>query len=310
MAPPPKPITLPEEITGNQPSGSRKRLFLFAGLMLVLFGMFSIPLVKLVRYAAESDLQSHTLLAPFIFLFLFRLTKKEPLGRPSFAAASVAAVCGVAGAAAYIASARTNTLSQNDALALATFAFYCCGLAIALATLGWRTLRPHRFAIGFLAFMIPLPLALTTGLSVFLQYASAELSNWTLRITGMPVFRDGLTFQLPGLRIFVAEECSGIRSTVVLFITSLLAAHLFLRTRWKKVVFVLCVIPLGVLRNAIRITTISWLTVNVDPGIIDSPLHHRGGPIFFALSLIPLFVLLWVFRRSDSRKTSPEKQMP
>jgi exosortase/archaeosortase family protein len=108
-----------------------------------------------------------------------------------------------------------------------------------------------------------------------------------------------LAFQLPGLRIFVAEECSGIRSTLVLFITSLLASHLFLRTRWRKIVFVLMVFPIGVFRNALRITSISWLTVNVDSGIIDSAFHHRGGPIFFVLSLIPLFVLLWWFRKSE-----------
>jgi exosortase/archaeosortase family protein len=129
----------------------------------------------------------------------------------------------------------------------------------------------------------------------------------------MPVLRDGLSFKMPGLTIKVAEECSGVRSTFVLFITSLLAGHLFLRTRWKKIVLVLLILPIGVLRNAFRITTISWLTVNVDSGIIDSALHHRGGPIFFVLSLIPLFLLLWWFRKSDFRtgtvRLSKEKQV-
>ena len=31
--------------------------------------------------------------------------------------------------------------------------------------------------------------------------------------------------------------------------------------------------------------------------VIDSPIHHRGGPWFFMISLIPLFILLLVFRR-------------
>jgi len=117
----------------------------------------------------------------------------------------------------------------------------------------------------------------------------------------MPVLRDDLSFQLPGLRIFVAEECSGIRSTLVLFITSVLGSYLFLQRRWTRLVFVLAVFPIGVFRNALRITTISWLTVNVDPGIIDSALHHRGGPIFFVISLIPLFGLLWWLRRIERR---------
>lgn len=33
--------------------------------------------------------------------------------------------------------------------------------------------------------------------------------------------------------------------------------------------------------------------------MIDSSIHHRGGPIFFALSLIPLFLLLVWLRRQE-----------
>ena len=33
--------------------------------------------------------------------------------------------------------------------------------------------------------------------------------------------------------------------------------------------------------------------------MIHSVIHHRGGPIFFALSLIPLFLLLWWLRRGE-----------
>jgi exosortase C (VPDSG-CTERM-specific) len=292
----------------NRSLDSRKRIRSFICLTLLLMAAFSIPLWQLVRYAFQSDLQSHILLAPFISFFLFYISKKASVGEPSPLPSALAAVGGVAALVAYLVWGRSGRINLNDALVLSTFSFYCFLIAIALGTLGWSKLRPHRFALAFPAFIVPLPLAFTNSLSVALQYASAELLDVTLRLTGMPVFRDGLTFQMAGLTIFVAEECSGIRSTLVLFITSLLAAHLFLHSRWKKVVFVLCVFPLGVLRNAFRITSISWLTVNVDSGIIDSPLHHRGGPVFFVLSLIPLFALLWLFRRSDLRKMSERTQ--
>jgi hypothetical protein len=36
--------------------------------------------------------------------------------------------------------------------------------------------------------------------------------------------------------------------------------------------------------------------------MIDSPIHHRGGPVFFVLSLIPLFLLLWWLRRGEGGK--------
>jgi len=61
------------------------------------------------------------------------------------------------------------------------------------------------------------------------------------------------------------------------------------------------VIPLGILRNGFRILVIGMLCVFVGPHMIDSPIHHRGGPLFFALSLVPLFILLWWFWHQEQR---------
>jgi exosortase/archaeosortase family protein len=87
----------------------------------------------------------------------------------------------------------------------------------------------------------------------------------------------------------------------VLFITSLLASHIFLKTRWRRIVLVAFVIPLGILRNGFRILVIGLLCVHVGPHMVNSVIHHRGGPLFFALSLIPLFLLLVWLRRREQR---------
>jgi len=56
------------------------------------------------------------------------------------------------------------------------------------------------------------------------------------------------------------------------------------------------------LRNGFRILVISWLCVEIGPHMIESFIHHRGGPIFFGLSLIPLFAILWFLRRGEIRR--------
>jgi preprotein translocase subunit SecG len=33
--------------------------------------------------------------------------------------------------------------------------------------------------------------------------------------------------------------------------------------------------------------------------MINSPIHHKGGPIFFILALIPLFIILILLQRSE-----------
>jgi hypothetical protein len=54
--------------------------------------------------------------------------------------------------------------------------------------------------------------------------------------------------------------------------------------------------------------TIGWLCTEYGPEMIHSPIHHRGGPVFFAISLIPLFLLLFVFRRMN--RPVPDAQKP
>src|SRR5262249_10941727 len=157
------------------------------------------------------------------------------------------------------------------------------------------------FPFVFLFWIVPFPTAVVSWIEVFFQYASAEVADWLLRVLRVPVFREGLYFKLPGIVIEVAQECSGIRSSLVLFIVSLIAGHMFLHERWKRVVLATAVIPLGILRNACRIVTISCLCAYVDAGMIDSPIHRHGGPFFFVLSLIPLVALLWCFWRGLGR---------
>jgi exosortase/archaeosortase family protein len=59
------------------------------------------------------------------------------------------------------------------------------------------------------------------------------------------------------------------------------------------------VIPLAILRNGFRVFTIGELCIHVGPHMINSPIHRKGGPLFFALSLIPLFLLLVVLQKSE-----------
>jgi len=186
-----------------------------------------------------------------------------------------------------------------DYLALAVISFLGFLVGSLALCLGKATLRAHAFPLAFLIFMVPFPTVVRNAIETFFQHASADAGYAFLTLSGTPVFRQGLAFLLSTIRIEVAQECSGIHSSLVLFITSLLAGHLFLRTPWKRAGLVLAVIPLAILRNGFRIATIGLLCVHVSPNMSHSPIHHRGGPIFFVLSLIPFFLFLWWLRRTE-----------
>jgi exosortase/archaeosortase family protein len=133
------------------------------------------------------------------------------------------------------------------------------------------------------------------------KLGSTEAANFFFSITGTTFLRDGPIFQLPGITLEVAKECSGIRSSWVLMIASVLAADLFLKSPWRRLALVLITIPLGILRNGFRIWTIGTLCIYVGPHMIHSAIHRRGGPLFFVLALGPLFLFLWWLRRSEAK---------
>lgn len=274
----------------------------FATVAGVLTLGFSWPLIELVRFALDSSLFSHVLLVPLISLYLVRQRWDRLSAAASrfSTAALLTILTGAASLAVYWTVWRPDgMLPITDRLAVLTSAYLLLLIGTAWTFLGATVLRAWSFPLGFLVFMVPWPTGVIDGVEIALQYASAEAAAVLLRLSGTPFLREGLVFELPGLVIQVAQECSGVRSSYVLLITSVLAAHLLVRSPWRQWLLVLVVIPLGIARNGLRILTISLLCVHVSPELIDSPIHHRGGPIFFALSLVPFFVLLWWLRRKE-----------
>ncbi len=285
--------------------GRHVRLYAGVAVSLLLLLVFARSLVELAMYVAGVELHSHILLVPLIVAYLLYIRSGElpKRYRSSPVPAAVAFACGtLALVAATRPAFRPPVISANDHLALVTLSFVCCLVAAGFAILGSRWMRAAAFPVFFLLFLVPLPDAVAEMLETASKLGSAEVTDLFFTITGTPSLRNGTVFRLPGISIEVAQECSGIRSSFVLLITSLLASNLFLRTAWRRTVLVLFVLPLGLLRNGFRILVISLLCVHIGPEMIHSIIHRRGGPLFFLLSMIPLFLLLWWLRSQENRK--------
>jgi exosortase C (VPDSG-CTERM-specific) len=265
---------------------------------------FGWPLCQWASFAFHSDLFSYVLLIPFISAYLIWSGRKSlgPAIRPCLPGAAAGFIAGAAILAAYWIGRTTGWLpARQDYLALMVLCYLCWFWGACLAILGSRLMGQLAFPAGFLLFMVPLPVAWLDNIDTFLQYTSAAASAAFFGLVREPLFRDGLNLHLSGFSLRVAPECSGIHSTMVLLITSVLAAHLFLRRFWTRAALVLAVIPLAILRNGFRVFVIGELCVHKGPEMIHSPIHTQGGPIFFALSLIPFFVWLVFLRKQDSK---------
>lgn len=289
------------EAWNRLPRPQRLRIGGCVSYVALLIGLFLQPLTSLMLYAASSELHSHILLVPFITAWLLYLQRGRCPAPSHGSIAGTIALGGIGMVALTAYMALRGNLSVNDELALMAFAFVGFAAAGGFLFLGSTWMASAAFPVAFLIFMVPLPDAAVRWVERVLVFASAEIAALFFSVTGTPFGRDGTTFELPGIVLSVARECSGIHSTWVLFITSLLASHLFIKSGWRRIVLVAFVIPLGIIRNGFRILTIGLLCVHIGPNMIDSPVHHRGGPLFFALSLVPLFLLLWWLRRREHR---------
>ena len=58
-----------------------------------------------------------------------------------------------------------------------------------------------------------------------------------------------------------------------------------------------------IIKNGIRIVTLTLLANYVDPGFLHGNLHREGGVVFFVIGLLLLLPVLWLLAtRRESRR--------
>jgi exosortase len=191
----------------------------------------------------------------------------------------------------------------SNALSLSIFALVLCWIGGAAVCFGLVPLRSHLFASCFLFLLVPLPDRIVDWITEGLQHGSAVAADLLFRIAQVPVMRQGIILSIPGLDIEVARECSSIRSSMMLVVITLVFAHLFLRSRWRKIALVLLVVPICIAKNAVRIFTIAELATRVDPAYLEGRLHHQGGVVFLGLAVLLTALLLWLLRKGEFRSS-------
>ena len=171
---------------------------------------------------------------------------------------------------------------------------------------GIRALRSVLFPLLFLLGLVPLPQVALNVIVALLQQWSTWTAHLFFTVCDVPVAQDGVLLTIPGLTIRVAQECSSIRSSSMLLVTTMILAQLLLRSPWRKALVIGLAVPLSVAKNGLRIFTIGMLATRVDSGYMTGRLHHNGGIVFFAAALIGVFTLLWIFRRGEDLPLKPK----
>jgi exosortase len=280
----------------------------FAGLCLFSLLLWWRALLATIALALQNDAYTHILLILPISIALISLEwrsrkiQPEPNLPTGCALALIAVTIGFVGSRWGFSSLAPDERLSLSMLALVTWwigSFVCC--------FGIGASRMFLFPLCFLLWLVPLPEFALNQIVGSLQQGSAFAARLLFTIGRVPVAQDGVRLSIPGLTLEIAKECSSVRSSLMLLVTTMVLAHLLLRSAWGKSLVILVVVPLSIAKNGLRIFVLSMLGAYVDPGFMDGWLHHHGGILFFLLSLAGLLVMLgfvgWIERKPMAQST-------
>ena len=264
----------------------------FASLLL-----FRQELVDLARLSFIDENSSHVLLIPLISALLIFWQRETIFRTPRLSPAIGGCLLLAAVLVWYGLQKAFSRMSHTDYVSATAVLIILVWIGGFILFYGTSTFKAALFPMLFLSLMIPVPAALGKSFASVLQKGSAETCGVLFRLIGVPIVQHGFRISLPQVDIEVAENCSGIHSALALFIAGLLMQHILLRGGWRKAFFVLCVVPIAIFKNAVRIVTISWLGIHVDAGFFQGQLHRKGGLPFSFLAMALLGLLTWLLRR-------------
>ena len=158
------------------------------------------------------------------------------------------------------------------------------------AVLGLPVARRILFPLAFLYFAVP-----------FGEFAMPFFMDWTakitvigLRMSGIPVYREGLQFVIPSGNWSVVEACSGIRYLIASVTVGTLFAYLTYTSLKRRLLFVAVSFVVPIIANWVRaylIVMLGHLSGNKLAAGVD---HLIYGWVFFGIVIMAMF---WVGAR-------------
>jgi exosortase len=259
------------------------------------------PLVDTLTLSARNDEYTYILLVLPISVALILIERQSLRKLKDWDFRFAPALVGVSIAIAIWIGFFLHSLPSDVRLSCDMFALVLAWVGIFLLAFGAKAAQSANFPLLFLFGLVPLTQAGLRAVIAALQAGSSWSAHALFSMFGVPVLQNGNLLTIPNLTIQIAQECSSIRSSSMLLLTSAVLAQLFLKSRWRKTLVIATAVPLSVAKNGLRIFTIAMLGTRADPAYLTGRLHHEGGILFFLAALAGLLAVLLLCRRGDTR---------
>ena len=264
--------------------GHSKAILVVAGTALALLAIYWPTAHSIFAIWQRSDTFAHSfLVVPAVIWLIWRdrrVLRIIPV-RPCFA---VLAALGSAGFLWMAGQLATVSVASQFAL------LFMVQLSI-VTILGLRIARRIAFPLAFLVFAIPFG----DFLLPWLMDRTADATVLLLKVSGVPVYREGNSIQIPSGHWSVVEACSGLRYLIASVVAGIVYAHVRYTSFARKLTFIGAAIAVPLAANWLRAYGIVMLAHHTDNRLGTTVDHVIYGWLFFGVVMALLFSLgaLW-----------------
>lgn len=254
-------------------------------LIAAVLGLFYETAWSMVSIWYRSETFAHGFIIVPITLWLVwekRATLKQLLPQPEYRVLILLLGAGFLWLAGYLADALV--VQQLALVAILIFSIW--------ALLGNRVTWALAFPLAFLFFAVPMGEDLVPPLMEVTATATVSL----IKLTGIPVYREGLFFSLPSGNWSVVEACSGVRYLIASVTLGALYAYLTYSRLTKRILFIIAATIVPIVANSLRAYIIVMLGHVSDMKIATGVDHLVYGWLFFGLVMLILFSVGAIWR--------------
>jgi len=269
------------------------------GIGLVVLGVAFYPtFASIVAIWNRSETFAHGFLIVPISLCLIWMRRRELMRlQPEPALIAVAPLLGLAGL--WVMGDLVDVISVRQ------FAAVLMIPALVWLVLGSRITWRLQFPLAYLLFAVPFGEFLVPPLMDF----TADFTVAAVQLSGIPVYREGLFFELPTGRWSVVEACSGVRYLIASVALGTLYAYLMYRSVWRRLLFVGVAILVPIVANGLRAYMIVMIGHLSNMEYATGVDHLIYGWIFFGI-VIALMFWIGTFWREDREPAAPSPAQP
>lgn len=164
------------------------------------------------------------------------------------------------------------------------------------AILGTQVVWAIAFPLAFLFLAVPVG----EGLIPVMMEFTADFTIGLLKMTGIPVYREGLFFTLPSGHWSVVEGCSGVRYLIASVTLGCLFAYLSYQGLVKRGLFIAASIIVPIIANGLRAYMIVMIGHLSSMKLATGVDHLIYGWVFFGIVMFVLFAVGSIWRDRDS----------